>query len=865
MAAPTFELKSYQRASLAAVRTWLTDAADSCDPGAAFYRQTHRAYQPVQGLPGVPYACLRLPTGGGKTVIAAHLVGVAADALLKVDNPCALWLVPSNAIREQTLKALKNRAHPFRQALAERFGENLRVLTASEALYAKRPDYDGGSVVIVATIQAFRVEATEGRKVYDASGELLDHFSGLPDVVVKRLELTPGGNTPIPSLCNVLKLRRPVVIVDEAHNARTNLSFTTLARFDPSAILELTATPAKDSNVLYHVSAAELKAADMIKLPIVLRGRPDWKDTVSDAKAWLETLTEKARLEESATGERVRPVMLLQAQPDKGPAAITVEVLKRALTEDFMVPPSQIAIATGKIWELDGVDLAARDCPVRFVITVQALKEGWDCPNAYVLCSVAEQHGATAVEQILGRVMRLPNARRKRDPDLNQAYAFAATISFKSTADALADGLIANGFEKLEAKELVRAGAPLFDLAEDGATFESAPLPDDIDLGPLAVTVTAATGGRMRVDPETRRIVATGAVTAADAAAVRLAVPNHAAAAVAGLVARAATAVAQPTTSMKFAVPGLAVVRAGKLELFGREHFLDLPWRLDECDAAAILGVFSEPLNMGQQATLDVSAEGKVKVFMQDLHDQLSLSLGDRGWDYPLLVRWLDRRLAPTTRQRDVTQQSAQRFIRAALQTLESEGGLEFERLARWRFRLVDSLARLIQTYRDERERTAFEACLFGNTLLFKTSQDFATVFDTELYWPPTRYQGRYLRSFHKHLKPGVIGMLNGEEEACALAIDSHRLVKIWVRNLERFPSSFRLQTSSDYFYPDFVAELIDGRSLVVEYKGGHLVSGADTAEKEWVGEKWARASAGRCVFVMMKDRDFAAIDRALA
>ena len=648
------------------------------------------------------------------------------------------------------------------------------------------------------------------------------------------------------------------------HNARTDLSFTTLARFDPSAILELTATPAKDSNVLHHVSAAELKAADMIKLPIVLRGRPDWKDTVADAKGWLETLTEKAGLEAAATGETVRPVMLLQAQPDKGPAAITVDVLKRALVDDFQVPPAQIAIATGKVWELDGVDLGASDCRVRFVITVQALKEGWDCPNAYVLCSVAEQHGATAVEQILGRVMRLPNARRKRDPDLNQAYAFAATTSFKTTADALADGLVANGFEKLEAKELVRVEAPLFDLADDGAAFESEPLPDDIDLGPLAVVVTATTGGRMRIDPETRRIVSIGGVTVADAAAVRLAVPVHAAGAVAGLVARAAAVVAPPAKATGFAIPGLGVVREGQLELFGREHFLDLPWRLDECDATAILGVFSEPPDMGQQATLDLSAEGKVKVFVQELHDQLSLSLGDRGWDYPSLVRWLDRRLAPTTRQRDVTQQSAQRFIRDALQGLEHDGGFVFERLARLRFRLVDALARLIQTYRDERETTAFQACLFGNTLPFKTSSDFATVFDPDLYWPNRRYAGRYAKSFAKHLKPGVVGELNGEEEDCALAIDRHPKVKRWVRNIERSTPSFWLQTSSDKFYPDFVAELIDGRSLAVEYKGGHLASSDDTREKEWIGEKWAAASGDCCVFLMMKDRDFGALHRLL-
>ena len=281
--------------------------------------------------------------------------------------------------------------------------------------------------------------------------------------------------------------------------------------------------------------------------------------------------------------------------------------------------------------------------------------------------------------------------------------------------------------------------------------------------------------------------------------------------------------------------------------------------------ASAILGVFSEPADIGQQATLDVSAEGKVKVFVQDLHDQLSLSLGDRGWDYPSLVRWLDRRLAPTTRQRDVTQASAQRFIRDALQSLERGGGLSFERLARLRFRLVDSLARVIQTYRDERENSAFEACLFGNVLPFRVSSDFATAFDPDLYWPNKRYAGRYVKSFAKHLKPGVIGDLNGEEETCALAIDRHPKVKRWVRNIERSTPSFWLQTSSDKFYPDFVAELTDGRSLAVEYKGGHLATNADTQAKEWVGDKWADASEGRCVFLMMKDGDFGALDRVLA
>jgi len=863
---PTFALKAYQRDTLDALRSWLAESADTGDADTAFYRATKRPYQAVPDLPGVPYACLRLPTGGGKTLLAAHAIGVAADAFLKTEAPVALWLVPSNAIREQTLETLKDRTHPYRRALAERFGDNVRIMTVTEALYAKRPDYDGGAVVIVATLQAFRVTETEGRKVYDPNGELMDHFSGLPDALARRLETLDGG-VPVPSLCNVLKLRRPMVIVDEAHNARTDLSFATLARLAPSLILELTATPARDSNVLHHVSAAELKAADMIKLPIVLRGRADWLDTVRDARTWLETLTEKARAEEAATGEFIRPVMLLQAQPNsKDGDRITVDVLKKALINDFLVPADQIAVATGSQWELDGIDLAARDTKIRYIITVQALREGWDCPNAYVLCSVAEQHGSTAVQQILGRVMRLPKARRKRDPDLNQAYAFSATRSFQATASTLAEGLVANGFEKIEAKEMIRQAPSLPGLEDVGASIWSDPLPDDVDLETIRAAIAATTDGRVTLNLATRRLESAGGLSDQDAKTLLLAVPSAVAAAIEGFVKQAKAPPPVPAkVAAAFSVPTLCVERGGTLELFGREHFLDLPWRLENCDATAILEVYAPPAERVDEAHLDVTDAGKVGIeYVQDLHEQLTLSLGDRGWDLPALVRWLDRRLAPTTRP-DVTQASTQAFIRAALASLQDAGGYPLERLARLRFRLVDALARLISRFRDERQTQAFQSCLFGNALTFKTATDHAAVFSAESYFVDGRHRYTGRNRFPKHLNPDQIGEMNGEEEQCALALELNPKIRRWVRNLERRPDSFRLATSSDWFYPDFVAELTDGRYLAVEYKGGHLAGNEDTAEKELVGKKWADASAGKCVFLIAKDRDYGALDRALA
>ncbi len=88
--------------------------------------------------------------------------------------------------------------------------------------------YRGETVIIVSTIQAFRVEDTEGRKVYEAAGQLKPLFENVPVEALKDIDRDSGGEV-IPSLANVLRMRKPVVIVDEAHNARTSLSFETLA------------------------------------------------------------------------------------------------------------------------------------------------------------------------------------------------------------------------------------------------------------------------------------------------------------------------------------------------------------------------------------------------------------------------------------------------------------------------------------------------------------------------------------------------------------------------------------------------------------------------------------------------------------
>ena len=219
----------------------------------------------------MPYVCLRVPTGGGKTLLACHAIGLAMDELLHAERAVVLWLVPSNTILDQTAAALRDPRHPYRWALESACG-TVEVVIIEEALRLSRATVDGQTVVIVSTLQVFRVEDPTGRKVYDQNGVFLEHFTHVPADRLADLKQGADGN-PKPSLVNMLRLRRPIVIVDEAHNARTDLSFSALGDVLPSCIIEFTATPARakhPSNVLHYVSGAELSTpqAQMIKLPL---------------------------------------------------------------------------------------------------------------------------------------------------------------------------------------------------------------------------------------------------------------------------------------------------------------------------------------------------------------------------------------------------------------------------------------------------------------------------------------------------------------------------------------------------------------------------------------------------------------------
>ena len=787
-----FELKQYQKDALAKLGEYLRLAAEK-GAQAAYYGLGEGPYIPVSELPELPYVCLRVPTGGGKTVMAAHAVGLATHDLLSADRSVVLWLAPTNQIVEQTLRALRERGHPWREALDLSVGGPVAVMNLAEALSLKRPDLDGQTCVIVSTLAALRVTDTTGRRVYEQNGDLMTHFIGLDAALEQGLERNEAGAV-IKSLANVLRLRRTVVIMDEAHNARTRLSFETLARFGPSCVLEFTATPERThdpkrghfaSNVLCHVSAWELKADAMIKMPIRLEADADWQRALSGALKKREELETLAASEAAQTGEYIRPILLVQAQPRSSDReTLNVEVVKKALLEDHKVPEEWLKVATGEERGIAGLNLLAQDCPVRVIITVQALKEGWDCSFAYVLCSVADISSQTAVEQILGRIMRLPHARLKRHEDLNVAWAFATSPQLAYAAFHLRDGLVANGFDEIEAQHLV--------------DFWQQPLPEM---------------GGLFADQEPR--------------------------------------VESPSDrGERFEVPVLSRWVNGKLELLEPEDFLPYDWDLSECDWRLTPAEFSLSAASSKVAEIDTEA-GRIRVSFID-QARLEMASLDRlaAWSAETLTNWLDRNIPHP----DIPQAQSTLFILNLVRCLNDERDMTLGDLTRERYRLLGSIQARIEAHRHDAKGKTCHQLLLGEAADFgevRVDPGCCFAYEQGRYPANEIYRGAY--RFRKHYFAEVGDLkADGEEFHCAVAIDNLPEVKHWVRNIAGKPAqSFWLPTTTDRFYPDFVAELNDDRYLVVEYKGAHIVDTPDTREKEALGKLWADRSGGKCVFVL--------------
>lgn len=445
------ELKSYQKEVIADLARYLELVVELQSPAKAYHTLWNEKNvmvglgglpNYVNTLPGIPHVCAKVPTGGGKTFIAASAVRTIFDAIPQRRAKAVVWLVPSEAILTQTLRALNNPDHPYRQRLDVDFGGRVQVYSKEQALMGQNfsPSVVSEQLsVFVFSYDSFRTSKKDGRKAYQQNGYLAEFAKWMDDPSILL------SDTDETALIQVIRFLNPVVIVDESHHAVSNLSVEMLSNFNPCFVLDLTATPKKNSNIISFVDAARLKLAHMVKLPVIVYNRKSQADVYGDAIAIRSKLEAQAKRDQLTSGRYIRPIVLFQAQPRNNADCTTYEKIKKTLV-DGGIPEREIAIKTGDKDELKNMDLLSPDCPIRYIITVNALKEGWDCPFAYVLATVANRTSSVDVEQILGRVLRLPYTQKNESEVLNLSYVITSSADFHQTLGKVVAGLNDAGF-----------------------------------------------------------------------------------------------------------------------------------------------------------------------------------------------------------------------------------------------------------------------------------------------------------------------------------------------------------------------------------------------------------------------------------
>ena len=448
------ELKNYQIKVIDNLTHFLSAFRNTSTVAAAYKKHwedqdvpvnTRDGLKPYTNILGeVPHVCFKVPTGGGKTFLACSSLRPIFDAFPFTQTKVAVWLVPSDAILQQTVKNLSNPDHGYRHKINVDFSNRVEVYAKSQLLAGQ--NFNPTSVqeqlsILVLSYDSFRSRSKEGRKGFQENGNLAQfcRVFGKPEHPIDGADET--------SLIQIVNQLNPVVIVDESHHATSDLSIEMLKNFNPKFVLDLTATPKPNSNIISFVDAAELKAESMVKLPVIVYNRPSKEDVLVDAITFRNRLENMAIEERAKTQRYIRPIVLFQAQPKNNEDSATFEKLKDGLLS-VGITANQIAIKTANKDELKNVDLMSEGCTIRYIITVNALKEGWDCPFAYILATIANKSSVVDVEQIVGRILRQPYTKQHSKPLLNYSYVFTSSNQFSETVNKVVAGLNNAGFGK---------------------------------------------------------------------------------------------------------------------------------------------------------------------------------------------------------------------------------------------------------------------------------------------------------------------------------------------------------------------------------------------------------------------------------
>jgi type III restriction enzyme len=457
------QLKHYQKQTLDAVKVYLSALeemrekdrkARAIDPelgidwaSKAWEKVSHRTYHPRRNGLGepLPSFCLKVPTGGGKTFLATKAIDLINTHFRKSNRGVVLWVVPTTQIYRQTLTALKDRSHPYRQTLDVASAGRTRIVERTD--HFAPADVSESLCVLLLMLPAANRQTRETLRLFKDSGGFDaffpadDNYQGheallkrFPNVDTFERENGFFGRQVKSSLGNTLRLLRPLIVLDEGQKAYSELARETIEGFNPCMILELSATPPNIANVLVDIKGQALADEGMVKLDLHIQNRDsvDWKDTLLASIEHRAMLENVAQEYEAQSGGRIRPICLIQVErtgkDQRDGKHIHAEDAREYLLKHPGITADQIAVKTSQQDELKEVDevggLLARDCQIRYIITKQALQEGWDCSFAYVLAVLTNPGSLTALTQLVGRILRQPNARKTGNRLLDESYVF---------------------------------------------------------------------------------------------------------------------------------------------------------------------------------------------------------------------------------------------------------------------------------------------------------------------------------------------------------------------------------------------------------------------------------------------------------
>lgn len=455
------ELKSYQKQVIDNLSGYFNYLQENKHAGKAFnhyWEDKAGMYNPLTGdgmrsyqdnVPDAVHLSVKVPTAGGKTFIACNALKTIFDAMPQHKIKAVVWLVPWSNLLDQTVKNLSDPEHPYCRKLNSLFNNRVSVYEKKDLLQGAgfNPSIVREQLsIMVMNFSSIRAKNKDDRKIFEQNGSLAVFAQGNNN----NSHVLAG--TDETALINVIRSLNPLLVVDESHNAESPLSVDMLQNLNPSFILDLTATPKDNANVISLVSAMELKKENMVKLPVIVYNHQHIEGVIESAIHLQRKLQIEAEVLETQGGKYIRPIVLFQAQSKGKEENITFTKLKEQLIA-LGIPEDEIKIKTAGINELKDVDLLAKSCKVKYIITINALKEGWDCPFAYILASLADKSSVVDVTQILGRVLRQPYVMKHNSRMLNVSYVITASSKFRETLQSIIKGLQECGFSEKDYRD----------------------------------------------------------------------------------------------------------------------------------------------------------------------------------------------------------------------------------------------------------------------------------------------------------------------------------------------------------------------------------------------------------------------------